>query len=83
MTDYLTFDKPGNRTENSDNFSHELYRLLGLKLYCMGYAAVALCRPDKRRRRSSGVEHSLGKGGADSSILSGGTTLFNDLVEFC
>ncbi len=24
-------------------------------------------------RRSSGVEHTLGKGGADSSILSGGT----------
>ena len=39
----------------------------------MGYEAVALCRPDKRRRRSSGVEHSLGKGGAGCSIHPGGT----------
>ena len=31
------------------------------------------------RRRSSGVEHSLGKGGVGSSILPGGTTLFQAL----
>ena len=41
---------------------------------------MALCRPDKQSRRSSGVEHSLGKGGADSSILSGGTILSNELA---
>ncbi len=33
-----------------------------------------------RRRRSSGVEHTLGKGGVASSILAGGTSIFNKLV---
>ncbi len=32
-----------------------------------------------RRRRSSGVERALGKGEAVSSILTGGTIVFNDL----
>ena len=33
-------------------------------------------------RRSSGVERTIGNGEADSSILSGGTILPNDLAEF-
>ena len=43
---------------------------------CRCACAVAVSRP---RRRSSGVEHSLGKGGVGSSILPGGTVSFQEL----
>ena len=46
---------------------------------CRGACAVAMSRP---RRRSSGVEHSLGKGGVGSSILPGGTVSYKSFSQF-
>ena len=40
---------------------------------CLAVAAVACCPACLSCRRSSGVEHSLGKGGAGGSIPPGGT----------
>src|SRR6056300_104812 len=57
--------------------------IMGVKtsnMTCIRLAAVALTGP--KCCRSSGVEHSLGKGEAESSILSG-STIFKIFCKRC